>query len=49
MPAMFKEGAHNLKKKPCSNCGEESFLQKDFDVCPHCLGWDHEIVREVYD
>ena len=26
----------------CSKCGIESFLQKDFDICPHCLEWDHE-------
>ena len=26
----------------CKKCGEQSFLQKEFDVCPHCLGWDHE-------
>ena len=39
----------NYDVNGCSNCGVKSFLQKDFDVCPHCLGWDHEIVREVYD
>ena len=26
----------------CKKCGERSFLQKEFDVCPHCLEWDHE-------
>lgn len=26
----------------CPKCGELSFLQKDFEVCPHCLDWDHE-------
>ena len=31
----------------CPNCGETSFLQKDFEVCPHCLGWKDEIVRQV--
>ena len=28
--------------RDCPKCGELSFLQKDFDVCPHCLGWDNE-------
>lgn len=26
----------------CQKCGVQSFLQNDYDVCPHCLGWDHE-------
>ena len=26
----------------CHKCGVQSFLQRDFDVCPHCLEWDHE-------
>ena len=26
----------------CPKCGVQSFLQKDFEVCPHCLDWDHE-------
>ncbi len=31
----------------CPKCGVRSFLQKDFEICPHCLGWDHEVIREV--
>ena len=34
-------------KVSCTKCGEQSFLQKEFDVCPHCLEWDHE--GEYYD
>ena len=26
----------------CTKCGVQSFLQRDFDVCPHCLEWEHE-------
>ena len=26
----------------CQKCGVQSFLQKDFEVCPHCLDWNHE-------
>ena len=59
MLGMFKEGAHNLTEfasrtdvdeiiiSSCPKCGERSFLQKDFEVCPHCLDWDNEIVRQV--
>lgn len=30
----------------CPKCGVQSFLQKDFEVCPHCLDWDHENEEE---
>ena len=31
----------------CPKCGVRSFLQKDFEICPHCRDWDHEVIREV--
>ena len=34
----------------CPKCNHDSWLiERDGDVCPNCLDWDHEIVRECYD